>query len=489
MNSADVSDARGPLIVAKTHDRRRRSLKRSLVACLVATQIASCAVVDPVRPAAYDTFFSRGRAADIAAKAGTQPRRDLDQVQDVEGGSVAARAGCARGDLGPSCFAGGLGLAIDDVDERRIQLVHLAKQVSNGNAAYDALLYPLGGAVVYRALRGGSQRSLLLPAVAAASLYGFMNAGVVDRDRHYLRTAGELHCAIVRHGSWLYPEAEIQLPNTPNGSPSLDGVIVRLHRATHVFAQQRAELVYSLRAKPGVASRPMNAIDQRVAQARGDGRGGAAGGDSRREIELRTQGQLGYSQRVLADLRDLRAQIESSGQRLRLEWTDIEQESQRLLSEKVPPPAPLDQKTRELFSSTQDLVAQVQAQVRAHAQGERVDEVPNTDQLDPMFPVSLRNGVSLDSQQVLRDFSRGPGVELSLARDEAKGWLDGHAQRQVRATAEIQRLGCTNRLPPSAPRGGSTATREAQKPPTSVTPSAGGNSSSQGSSTRLPRAP
>jgi len=258
-------------------------------------------------------------------------------------------------------------------------------------------------------------------------------------------------------------------------------VVSRLERATLEFEQKRVELSTRLKPRQGVAAPAQNVFQQRVAEATGRGRGGTSGSDARSQIDTRTWLQLNHAQQVLGEVKDLRWDIHRSGSRLRSDWTDIELMSQRLLSERVPLPAPPDQATRAIQASTPLL----------RAQGERASEVPTDNELDPAFPISLRDGVSTNAQVALNEFASGPAVVLSIARAQAQLWLDEHAQRQARVATNAQRLGCGNRLPPIQQRSVDAQGANARRPNTNVTPSGnGGNggNANQGRSSALPPA-
>ena len=282
--------------------------------------LAACSITQPVRLPSQGTLFAGGQAAAALAAAVPTASEGAAKASD-EALLAAARSLVDKADrpcrddeaAAPQCFAGGLGLAMDALDARRIELVGLAAQVSNGNATYNALLYPAGGVAIFEKLRGATNRNLLLPAVGAASLYGFMNSGVVDRERHYLRAAGELHCAIVRSASWLYPQSQIIADARAAHRPgvevqALETVLDKLRGALAVFARKRVKLLGELEPVAAKApATPANSVSAREDAAAGRGRGGSAGSDSRQEINQRTRRQLESAQAVLEELRALRA--------------------------------------------------------------------------------------------------------------------------------------------------------------------------------------
>ncbi len=381
----------------------------------------------------------------------------------------------------PQCFAGGLGLAMDALDARRIELVGLAAQVSNGNATYNALLYPAGGVAIFEKLRGATNRNLLLPAVGAASLYGFMNSGVVDRERHYLRAAGELHCAIVRSASWLYPQSQIIADARAAHRPgvevqALETVLDKLRGALAVFARKRVKLLGELEPVAAKApATPANSVSAREDAAAGRGRGGSAGSDSRQEINQRTRRQLESAQAVLEELRALRARIAESGLRLRAQATALEQDFQRQLSERVAQPASPDKVAKEIKAFASAMVT-LQADASRPARA-------SPEELDPVFPPALEKGISAQKRPKLQNFAEDYGVALALTRENAQAWLDAHALRLARVDAEVRYMACEERLPPVPVRtSAATAAAAAAKPSTDVTAPAAGSATAPANS-------
>ena len=473
--------------------------------------LAGCSILDPVPPAAGGYRLSNAKrmndgaatSSDAASKTATS---SSDSPEDAAKKAQPTPArDCAEGKLASDCFAGGLGEAIDAMDTRRVELVNLARNVSNGNAAYNASLYPAGAVAVFEKLRGATNRNLLVPAAAAAGLYGFVNSGVVDRERHYLRAAGELHCAIVRSGAWLYLKSDTQsVPAQPPrrvwsagwlylepsilGSPapppflpgsawhyvtsgppdaadanSLDAAVSHLRQATLEFRSARVALLSKLEPVAAVAAPALDSIRQRAATAAGQARGGSAGQDQRDAIAQRTRRQLEAAQAVLESVRALQAQVRGSGLRLRAEWASIEQSFQSMLSERVPLAVAPDKVATELLT-------RLKAIEMAKAQGEALNLRAGADELDPLFPAALGNGVSKSTRPELQKFAAHEGVKLAQARDNAQAWLDDHALRVGRVNDEVRDLDCKEKAPPVPVRTvASQAASAASKPITDAT--------------------
>ena len=475
--------------------RLRRSVhavvRPATVALTLVVGLGGCSILDPVpQPAGGHLLSKADRIDDSESPANdtspqTGKKSSAGPQKPLKKPPPTPARDCAEGKLAPDCFAGGLGEAIDDLDTRRLMLVNLAREVSNGNAAYNASLYPAGAVAVFEKLRGATNRNLLAPAAAAAGLYGFVNSGVTDRERHYLRAAGELHCAIVRSGTWLYLKSDIQdtparsryeawstwfyLKSDPLDAPGgwldatrLDVAVAHLREATLNFRSGRVALLGTLEPVAAAPAPALDSIRQRAATAAGSGRGGSAGQDQRDAIAQRTRRQLEAAQAVLESVRALQDQVRGSGLRLRAEWVSIEQTFQSKLSEQVPLAVAPEKVAIELL-------ARVNAMVKA--QGEAVADRAGADELDPVFPAPLRNGVSVTTRPKLQNFAAKQGVALAQARDNAQAWLDDHALRAARVDAEVRVLGCKETLPPVPVRTvASQAASAASRPTTDATP-------------------
>ena len=166
-----------------------------------AAGLLSCTLLQPVPQADEKGFFGTTAskpAAAASAGSSTAP-------------SEASTADClSRGAALPAaCFADGLGVVMDQTEAKRRALLNSAREVVNNQVAFNALLYPFGAAAVYEKLRGASNHNLLLPALLGSAAYGFMGAGIPEREKQYLQAANELQCSLAWHGQWLYLDSEI----------------------------------------------------------------------------------------------------------------------------------------------------------------------------------------------------------------------------------------------------------------------------------------
>lgn len=445
--------------VLRGSQRARRGTEapcRPRVRCVLpvaALAVAACSILDPVPPPAQVTVFGGGKAAKAAAVAASGPER-----------SDKAPA-CESGTRGPACFAGELGNAVDEADERRIVLLSRARDVSNGNAAFNAIQFPFGAAALYEKLRGAPNHNFLLPAAIAAGAYGFVNSGVVDRERHYLREAFELHCAIVRAGRYLYLDDEINTPAeqaSSGGPPSLLQLISRLDGGLSAFDKKRIANSFDLKGRAG-SGVPSDARARRVAEASGRG-GGTAGNNKTQEVQERWSLQAATASALRERLIKLRRTINDAGASFRREVADIAQQAQGTLSERVPLPRSPKQTAEDLKA---DLVAQSGA--------------AGVSALDPVLPRALQAGLSDTSLLNAKAFAETEGLALKVAYAAANDWAIAHDERVQASAAETIRLNCSQRLAPEPPRP--VASQPAGgKPSTDNTAGSSGNSGGGGTS-------
>ena len=394
-----------------------RQPSRTASAAFIGLLLGGCTITQPVPEAPRSGGFFTVLPAALAASAvplSLPPGTDL----------------CVALPTLPACFADGLGEAIEWVDQQRQAHLARARAVSNGNASYNALLYPFGAAAVYEKLRGATTRNLLLPSVVAAAVYGYMNSGVSERERHYLRAAVALHCAVLRQAEWLYRRDEIEakasVASQQQHDRSLERVIIDLRNHSAAFASARLSLLGKLKA-PKAAASPAGAIDRRKA-----GSGPAAAKDLRGDIMQRTQDQLQQARLALAALDDLRAGIRSAAWRLSTDAQALNTAVQKDLSDKVPLP-------RDPQVVAKDFKAMALALAQAGEQDAAL--------MDPVLPAALLKQLDEPTAEAMVDFGQKPGVQLAKAYFEAQRWVVTHKRRGVQSTADQQALGCDERLP------------------------------------------
>ena len=427
-----------------------RQPTRTASAALFGLVLGGCTITQPVPEAPRSGGFFTVLPAALAASAvplSVPPGTDL----------------CVALPTLPACFADGLGEAIEWVDGQRQAHLVRARQVSNGNASYNALLYPFGAAAVYEKLRGASTRNLLLPSVVAAAVYGYMNSGVPERERHYLRAAVALHCAVLRQAEWLYRRDEIDAKASAASRQhdrSLERVMADLREHSAAFAAARLSLLGKLKV-PKAAGSPAGAIDRRKA-----GSGPATAKDLRSDIMLRTQDQLQQARLALAALDDLRAGIRSAAWRLSTDAQALNTAVQKDLSDKVPLP-------RDPQVVAKDFKAMALALAQAGEQDAAL--------MDPVLPAALLKQLDEPTAEAMVDFGQKHGVQLAKAYFEAQRWVVTHKRRGVQSTADQQALGCDERLPALA-----VVVPPAASAPASSNGTGKGSGSGSGQATQTP---
>lgn len=350
----------------------------------------------------------------------------------------------------PECFADHLGEVIDAVDKERLAYLNKAREVSNDNATYNALMYPFGAAAVYEKLRGAPNRKLLLPAVLAAGLYGFMNSGVPDREKQYLRAAAALQCAILRQAQYLYRRGEVEVDTAGPQPPAvLQTLDKQLQTQIDTFESARIDLLVSLQpAAPVIPLGPAGAIERRKS-----GGGGAAAPtiDLRGDVIQRTQDQLQVANKTLTSLGDLRSDIRFAAWRLVQDVQSLSVSIQKDLSDKVPAP-------KDPFVIAKDFRDRAVALAQAGEQ--------DTPLMDAVMPADKLKRLDAKSAKTVLDFAKTSGVPLKKDWAAAQRFLGGHKRVAEQAEADRQALGCGDRLPtlpvvttPSSPASGQVTTK------------------------------
>lgn len=416
---------------------------RSRIRFAVLLLLAGCSIVDPIH------LPDRERSRIFALPASS-----------ADPGGKPADPSCE----GMGTFAGGLGMAICDVDERRLQLNKLGAEVINGTATYNALLWPIGSAVLYEKLRN-SNHSLLLPAAVATAAYGFISSGVSDRDRHYVLTGRRLACEIVDASVDLYKTADLTTASDTTETtdslrrPGLYTALNTLRTQIKTFREKRDEKLSALtveRAKSGAGSKLF--LDLK----RGLGRGATDGPpkDSRQKILDATQALLDQARATQKSGEEMRTRIADSGMRLRARWASVESSAQEQLSARVP--APVDPKV---------IGKQVIDSMNAFVTAQAKEAQPGIN-IDAMFDATWLDGLDKDSRANVKEF-RISTKALRQAIDDVQGWLDDDGARRVRVDATLTALSCKANdlavvaVPVLVPASGGAGA----KPTTPLTPS------------------
>ena len=363
-------------------------------------------------------------------------------------------------------FAGDLGRAMCEVDHFRLTLVARSSGVLNENAGYNAALWPAGVAVVFEKLRGATNANLLLPATVALGSYGFMNAGIPERQQAYLATARQLGCAILTASGDLYA---IRDAHAPGDTPPLDDLAppYRLSAALHTLRARaaeyevaRSELLASLKPKPGVAgAAPANSGEAILRQHRGKGDGSSPGADTRDGVAQETATRLNFSYRRLGEGTRLARHIDGAALRLRAERSRIEAGLHERLAAKAAPPADPTSIVAALLKSPGLLQAQA---------GERTQRASTaeSDTLDAALPARLFDGLDPASQKALTKFQATHAAALRGAERAVSLLLEEHESRHADLKPVLAQAGCA--VADAPPAAAPPPARASERRPTSI---------------------
>jgi hypothetical protein len=400
-----------------------RPLRRVRAATGVgAALLAGCGVLNPVPDAALGGRLAP-RAPGTAAAAG-QPLT-----------AAATVPACANS----ASFVGALDVAVCEVDARRLGYLQRSADVLNGQANYNALLWPLGAVAVYEKLRGAPNAKLLLPAVLGTAAYGFVSSGIPDRQKVYLDAARQLACAIVAAGPDLYQPHEIDpLPGPVQTPRTLRGVLVDLGHSVDAYEGARADLLAMLKPRPGTAAvAGSNDVFGRW-QAAAGGRAATKGEDSRGKVATETQARLVQARAQLALGQALLRRLESGAPAAALlgRAARIDAQVQQQLADKAPPPANPASAAAEFKA-----LARATLTLQANIDGATAAALP--DPLDAALPVAIFDGLDAGSQQRLQQFQQLQMAHLRKASQHVGDWLARHRAGQQDAGAALEQAGCS----------------------------------------------
>lgn len=413
---------------------------------VTAISLSACSILETIPKADGQGYFGDGVVCTVPkTEAGACPPT-LSAPSTCTNGGFASNA---------SCFADGLGLAMDRQEAKRRELLGMARKVFHTQMSFNALLYPFGAVAVYEKLRGAPSRSLLLPAVVGAAAFGFLGAGIPKREKQYLQTAMELQCSLVWHGQWLYfdrdvtghgsttPEEEtvtvknlterhsartIQTTSTYRQrliSGSLEDVSINLADRLKIFQAERSVLLSTLEGRPG-SDAAAGALEQ-VKQGNG-----TSGQNATNAVDQRLRQQATLARATLKSLQSLRGEIASAAFRLTADADVIHANLQRRLSDKLPALKDPQVVTRELLDTNKSLVAKAEA-----------DDDP-AGLMDSTMPSEALAGLSDSSRTAVANFGKKEGAGLEAAWTVTDAWLNKQSQRQTQALWAIKSLSCAD---------------------------------------------
>ncbi len=408
---------------------RRLPRRRPAIAATVgAALLAGCGVLNPVPETALTTRLWPQRPA----------------TQQTAQASGTAGTGTDAGCTDAGIYVGGLDLAMCEVDLRRRAYLRHGADVINTEANYNALLWPLGAAAVHEKLRGAPNAKLLLPAVLASASYGFLKAGIPERQKLYLTASRQLACAVVAAGPDLYLEKEIeQQTGTPMVSPySLRGALVQLGIAINAYEDARAELLAALRPNPGkpavpAAAKSSNVYDKWRSKG-GGGRAAVTGSDTRPQVAAQTLARLKHAREQLALGQALLRRLQSGAPALALQAraAQIDAQLQQQLADKA---LPLESPA----SAADSFKTLTRAMLTLQASIEQASNPTPPDPLDAALPVDIADGLDADSQQQLRQFQQVQAPSLRKRAQHVSDWLARHLAGRADTAAMLEQSGCT----------------------------------------------
>lgn len=388
--------------------------------------VAGCAVLDPVN------LPKKGSSNILALP---QPANVPSHPDGAAAPPHCDGAKCYAG------FAGGLGEAIAEMDERRLQLTQLGADVVNTTATYNALLWPIGAAVLYQRMVTPSY-SLLLPAAVAAGSYGFMASGVSDRDKHYLATARQLGCQIVDASVDLYKTVDLSEAATKNENgnrvraqtrggvrlPGLYRALDDLQEKIETYAENRdTQLSALVLERPKAAPSSGLTLDEFRRQNGASPKAGtAAPKDSRTKILDAAGREIARARATKKSGDEMRRRIDDSGLRLRARWSAVEASAQEQLSSRVPPP----QDPRVVAGRIAELIGGMAA---AQADAVRDD--------DAAFDPAWLDGLDKASRDKVIAFIAATR-KLQAATANVQGWLDDDAARRKSVDGTLASMNC-----------------------------------------------
>jgi hypothetical protein len=437
--------------------------------------MAGCTVMQPITAPENASFFPR---------LGTdgQPQSDVE----------AAYTECASSLPYPGCFVGGLGEAIRDVDARRMDLVQQAAGVSNTTASFNALLWPVGGAILLDARTASTTATLTRMAILAAA-YGFLSSGVPEREKFYLQASHKLFCAIANARPDLYGISDFGDVSAVSKAETFSSADRRLVPAIHnlkdqidEFSETRVTILRKLHLKPTPQAALGTVTERRIAIAQGKAMGSGVSPDTRPGIEERTRRQYELARTTLREAEEFEQRIRRSGSRLRALWIALENEHHAALAAKVPPLSEPTKVIGQLASEITQLKEATKSLILQGSAQKEPDSSATANLQDPHIPEALRKGLDRDSLLELANLENGT-YNLLKAVENIQRWIDRHSRRAKDIASENEGLGCGATaqlspavLPVSPPTSGSRDSR--------TTPATPGSGSSPASGTPLPSA-
>lgn len=426
-------------------------VRPAAVAAVAASALAlgACTVLEPMQKPEADRLFPLEMSKGTVNGKGPCAERDKESKACIKYGAQ---------DL--DVFAGDLGNALWEMDERRRELAGYVIEHGNVTSAYDALLWPVGAYVINKKYRDRSW-SARDAIVLAATSFGLMKSGIPDRDKLYLSSANEMLCLIVKAEADLYLKTALtsaKFESLSTGDPSstdsmqvvatnyevsdqprlIPDRIKTLEWQLRLFETKREAMLINLQlnAKPTAPAAPKVDLNHRVNEARGiKFTAPSAPPDPSSDIARVTLAMAQSARQDLQLLQEAHRRIQRSGLELRLRRSRMEAALVQGLSERVELKNPFDiAKELNGVISAQRAAEQRLSETLGKAQNGRSDEadwLPTAEKLK-----ALSNG------DTVSQFWKQQVPLLRQARQPVQAWLAEDRRRTAEARSTAKDLGC-----------------------------------------------
>jgi hypothetical protein len=396
---------------------RRLALVRAVAAGVALLAMVACTVLAPMQKPPEDRPF----ALDKASRGDASCQGDPDE--------------CRAKNL--DRFAGDLGFALWEVDERRRELIGFVVDRGNLTSTYNALLWPVGAHLINKKYRDREWSVRDSVALAIAS-WGLLNSGIPERDKLYLSSANEMLCSMVVAEVDLYPRSVVGsdrvmvLVTPPPGS--LSERVRTLEKALNDFEREREAVIVGLQVKVAPAPPEEPAIDRRRREAQGRKLVAVTYQSPKDNFAAATLAMVTGARAELVRLREAERRILRSGIDLRIRRSRIDEALVRALSDRVELKNPFD----------------VAREINGIVEQQRAAEKRVNDAL-AQSGNGARSGEWLPSPEATKGLTdAGPlnrfwlkqVPDLREARRPAQDWLRLHAQRQKDAREATREMGC-----------------------------------------------
>ncbi|MBX3606944.1 MAG: hypothetical protein KF788_16825 [Piscinibacter sp.] len=409
-----------PMPVGSGHCVRVRVRWVPLVACVLAAGLGACTIFAPMQQPRSDRLV-----LDMPSGKALQPCVPRPEAPDD----------CRVPYFKDDESAGGLALALWQLDERRRELNGYVIDQGNLTSTYNALLWPVGAHLINKKYRDRSWSVRDAVAIAIAS-YGLLNSGVSERDRLYLDASQQMLCVWVTAQADLYPDEDVRTGPPTGDLKALNTAIVGLENAVAHFDSGRRGVLLKIQRKPEEAPAG-NWVDKRRREA--VGRGAAAqppGDDPAQSFSDATQAMLSAGRSELQRLRDAQTRILGAAGAVRLKRTRIESALVRAISQRVELKNPFDV-AREIGSVIEQKLAAEKRQQDSLASAESGRRAPP----EAWFPTPDRIRALKDPEPVRAFWGHEVDI-LEGKRQDARQWLADDAQRAKEASTLAREIGC-----------------------------------------------